>query len=155
MIIIREIKPEDYQATGDMIKSSIKESFRALYSEKLITEFCSKYDAEKFAQKADDTQLVVAEDEKEQKIAGVIGIKENQLRTFFVSPEQQGKGIGRLLFNELEKIARERGIKKLILEGSPLGEPIYEHFGFKKIGTIAKERAGEKYTDAVMEKSLI
>ena len=44
--------------------------------------------------------------------------------------------------------------KKLVLEGSPLGEPAYEKFGFKRTGTIEKERIGIKYSDTHMEKKL-
>jgi len=137
-----------------MITSSIKESFNTLYSEKLITEFCDKYTVDKLEKRIKDMELFVAEDSGEQTILGIIGIKENQLRTFFVHPEHQGSGIGRLLFNKLEEFAKEHGLQKIILEGSPLGEPIYKHFGFKKTATIEKERGGEKYTDALMEKEL-
>ena len=44
---------------------------------------------------------------------------------------------------------------KLMLEGSPLGEPIYRHLGFNKLKTRQKERVGVKYTDAVMVKKLV
>lgn len=154
MINIRKIEPKDYQQTSEMIISSIKESFKTLYSEKLIAEFCDKYSVDKIEKRIMDMQLFVAEEDEKQTILGIIGIKENQLRTFFVHPEHQGSGIGRLLFNKLEEFAREHGLQKIILEGSPLGEPIYKHFGFEKTGTIDKERGGEKYTDALMEKEL-
>ncbi len=85
---------------------------------------------------------------------GIIGRKENQLRSFFVLPEWQGKGVGRKLFDAFEKAVRNDGFHKIILESSPLGQPIYEHFGFEKIGSRVKERIGIKYTDAIMGKEL-
>ena len=94
-------------------------------------------------------------DEMSRRILGIIGLKENQLRTFFVDPECQGRGIGRLLYEELEATARERGLPELWLEGSSTGEPVYKSFGFTVERYIEKKRAGESYTDALMRKQLL
>jgi GNAT superfamily N-acetyltransferase len=152
MINVRKIKPKDYKQTGEMVKATIAVSFKDLYPEILIKEFCKKYDYDNFKVKADDIDMFIAAEN--DNIVGVIGIKENQLRTFYVHPEQQGKGIGSKLYKKFEETTIERGIKKIVLEGSPLGQPIYEHFGFIKIKSIEKERVGQKYVDAVMEKHL-
>lgn len=154
MIKIREIQEKDYQKTSEMIKLTIRDSLKNLYPKKLIDELCKKYNLENFREKAKTIQFFVAKDESDSRIVGIIGIKDNQLRTFYVNPKHQGKGIGQLLYNKFEAVAKERGLKKVTLEGSPLGEPIYKHFGFKKIKTIFKERKGMKYTDAFMEKLL-
>jgi len=135
-----------------MIKTTITVSFKKLYPELLIKEFCKKYDYDNFKTKANDVEMYIATEN--DNVVGVIGIKDKQLRTFYVHPSQQGKGIGSKLYKKFEEIAIERGIKKIVLEGSPLGQPIYEHFGFIKIKSIEKERVGQKYIDAVMEKQL-
>ena len=152
MIIVRKIKPKDYKQTEEMIKTTITVSFKELYPRALIKEFCKKYTHNNFIIKADNIEMFVATENN--NIIGVIGIKENQLRTFYVHPNQQGKGIGSKLYKKFEETAIERGIKKIMLEGSPLGQPIYEHFGFIKVKSIKKERVGQKYIDAVMEKQL-
>ena len=154
MIKIRKITPNDYKQAGDMIKRTIRASFKSLYPEKLIQAFCDKHDIDKFRQVAKTVEFFVAEDQKTQKIVGIIGIKDDRLRRYFVDPNYQGKGVGRLLFDHLEVVAKKRGLQKITLEGSPLAQPIYKHFGFKIIKSITKERAGVKYTDAVMEKTL-
>ena len=152
MTNVRKIKPGDYKETGDMIKTTIAVSFRKLYPEILLKEFCNKYDLDKFSKKAADIEMFVATEKDE--IIGVIGLKDNQLRTFYVHPNQQGKGVGSKLYKKFEELAVKRSIKKITLEGSPLGQPIYEHFGFVKVKTIKKKRVGQKYIDAVMEKHL-
>jgi GNAT superfamily N-acetyltransferase len=149
---IRKIAAVDYLQAIDVIKRSNIHSLGKIYPKKLIDEFCKKYDLEKFKKRAQEIQYFVAEDVDTHRILGIIGLKDNELRTFFVDPKHQGKGIGRKLYNRLEKEAREEGIKELILEGSPLGEPIYKHLGFKKMRTIYKERINIKYTDAYMKK---
>jgi GNAT superfamily N-acetyltransferase len=145
--------PKDYNNAINIIKRSITISQGKIYPRELTENFCIKYDFDNFVNKAKDIEYFVAKDEN--TVTGIIGLKNNELRTFFVDPDFQGKGIGRQLYNYLENKAKERGIQKLILEGSPLGEPIYLKFGFIKLKTIDKEKAGVKYTDAYMEKELI
>jgi len=52
----------------------------------------------------------------------------------------------------LEETALARGVTNLFVISSPIGELIYEHFGFQKIKLVEKERAGQKYVDTLMEK---
>ena len=152
MIVIRKIEPADYQKTGDMIKTTIKISFKKIQTESLINDFCRKYDLDNFTIRAQNIEMFIATEN--DNIVGVIGIKENQLRTFYVHPDYQGKGVGSKLYKKFEEVARERGIKKVIVESSPLGLPIYEHFGFVKYGILNKERAGQKYVVVLLEKQL-
>jgi len=151
-ILVREITPKDYLQTIDVIKKSNTESLGRIYPKKLIDEFCKKYDPENFEKKVKEVLYFVAEDITNHKILGVIGLKHQELRTYFVHPDHQGKGVGRKLFERFMEEVKKKGIKEVILEGSPLGEPIYKHFGFKKIKTINKERIGIKYSDAYMKK---
>ena len=153
-ITIRDINPEDFQQAIRVIQRANRESLGKIYPAALVEEFCKKYTLESFTHKAKETDFFVAEDLDVKKLLGIIGLKENVLRTFFVDPAFQGHGIGRKLYERLEDEARQRGIKKLVLEGSPLGEPAYEKFGFKRTGTIEKERIGIKYSDTHMEKKL-
>lgn len=150
--IIKKLEPEYYKKTSEMVKAAIKISYKDLFPEILIKEFCKKYDFDNFKVKADDIEMYIATEDSD--VIGVIGLKGNQLRTFYVDPNYQGKGVGSKLYRKLEEIMKKRGIKKIVLEGSPLGQPIYEHFGFKKIKSVKKERVGQKYVDAVMEKEL-
>lgn len=151
---IRTIKEADYPQTIEVIKRSNRQSLGSIYPKELIDIFCSKYDLELFKEKAKEIEYFVAEDIDSGRILGVIGLKRNELRTFFVDPDYQGKGVGSKLYKKLEETAKARGIRVLILEGSPLGEPVYTHFGFSKEKIISKEKAGIKYTDAYMVKKL-
>jgi len=157
MIEVRRIKEADYKEVGDMIKLVIQTSFKSVYPQALRDAFCEKYDLDKFKLKVKGIQYFVAVQSAEngkEKIVGIIGKKENQLRTFFVHPNFQGQSIGSKLYARLEKEMKMDGIEKIVLEGSPLGEPVYKHFGFSKIKEITKERDGIPFVDAVMEKEL-
>jgi GNAT superfamily N-acetyltransferase len=154
-ILVRNITPKDYAQAIEVIKRSNRESLGKIYLPKLIDAFCQKYDLENFQVKAQEIQYFVAENSENSQIVGIIGLKHNELRTFFVDPQFQGKGIGRKLYDRLEAEAKKLNLSELILEGSPLGEPIYIHLGFNKVKTIYKERVGIKYSDSYMKKSLV
>jgi len=154
MIEIRTTQQSDYEKAGRMVQETLRLSFKDLYSQELIEAFCKKYELENFIKKAEQIDYFVAEDSINKEIVGIIGLKDNEVRTFFVHPHYQGQSIGTKLYNRLEHEAKRRGIAKLILEGSPLGRPVYEHFGFTKIKTITKEREGIEFEDSVMEKEL-
>ncbi len=155
-INITPITPDDYQSAIKVIQRSISISQGTIYPTILTDELCKKYDYDNFLEKIKEIEYFVAKIDGEKEVVGIIGltINDNRLRSFFVDPDMQGKGIGRLLYEYLEQVARKRGLTKLVLEGSPLGEPIYEKFGFKQIRTLYKEKAGIPYTDAYMEKIL-
>ncbi|MBU9340945.1 GNAT family N-acetyltransferase [Burkholderia multivorans] len=79
---------------------------------------------------------VVAEDE-----TGVVGTalgwpfgaSHASLGMVIVSPERQGRGIGREL---LARIVDGFGARTVFLHATPAGEPLYAKFGFQPIGTI-------------------
>lgn len=154
-IIVRKASFSDFSGTIDVIKKSHRISFAHLYPKELIEDFCQKYTSEQMKERAKNTTFFVAEDTETKRILGVIALTSNQLRTFFVDPDFQGKGIGKLLYQRLEQEAKKQHFTKLFLEGSPVGEPIYTRFGFKKIKTLQKKRHGFSYTDAYMEKELL
>ena len=152
MVRIRKIQPSDYVKAGNLIKKTIKHAWSDLRPKGLLDEFCKKYTLSKFKERAKEIEMFVAVED--DKILGIIGMKNNELRTYFVDPKYQGKGVGRKLFDFLEKKMKEKGYKEIVLEGSPTGELVYKSFGFKKIKTLHKERKGFKFTDALMKKKL-
>lgn len=148
------MSPEWYSQAIQMIQKTVRISQKRIYSPELIEKCCHNYDFEKFGVKAQKIEFFISLDTAAKKVVGIIGLKDNELKTFFVDPDYQGKGIGRLLYNKLEQVVRERKIKKLILYGSPLGEPVYLKFGFHKIKTVIDNLEGIEFEDAYMEKEL-
>jgi citrate lyase synthetase len=154
-IKIKKLTSDLFLPTIEMIQRTIRTSQSSIYPPELIIKFCSKYDLDKFEVKAKEIEYFVAVDEKMKKVIGIIGLKDNELRTFFVDPNYQGQGVGKSLYNHLENVARDNGVTKLFLYGGPLGEPAYLKFGFKKIKTVDKEFEGIHFIDAYFEKELV
>lgn len=53
-----------------------------------------------------------------------------------VSPDYQGKGIGKLLMQHLVSHAEEKGCELMTLQASEAGLPIYVKMGFQKLGNV-------------------
>ena len=62
-----------------------------------------------------------------------------RLRAMAVIPEYQGKGIGRLLVHEAERVAREEGFPRIILHARIVVAGFYEKLGYIRQGEIFTE----------------
>lgn len=74
-----------------------------------------------------------------------------QLRQMAVLSGLQGKGIGRVLMQFAENIARDRGFKKMIMHARKTAMGFYEKIGYVKVGAEFTEVTIPHY---VMEKEL-
>jgi len=154
-IQIQRLKPNRYEEAIEVIRRSIRISQKGSYSPEIIEYACNKYKLEKFIKKAQEREYFVAVDTEKDKIVGIIGLKDNEVRTFFVDPDQQKKGIGKMLYFHIEEIAKTRNIQKMIVTSSPIGEKAYTKYGFKKVGTKENEYEGIKFIESYMEKELL
>jgi ribosomal protein S18 acetylase RimI-like enzyme len=80
-----------------------------------------------------DHAMVVDSDNK--KIVGVARMQTNsptqgQVRCVAVSPEVQGRGIGKLLMSYLENIAQEKGFQEIVLDARENAVKFYLSIGY-------------------------
>lgn len=92
--------------------------------------------------------VLVAVDQ--DSIVGTASLDDRVVRTVFVDPRYQGRGIGRALMAEIERAAVEKGITVLAVPSSVTAEPFYAKLGFT---TVRDSYHGEKRT-IVMERKL-
>ncbi|MDF2831732.1 GNAT family N-acetyltransferase [Chryseobacterium indoltheticum] len=59
-----------------------------------------------------------------------------RLDNLFVSPENIGKGYGKLLMNDFILKIKKSEAQRIILDADPNAQKFYENFGFVKIGEI-------------------
>ena len=146
---IREFRKGDEGACAEVIRKAL-EADKTLSKEEL--EWLVKHEAEgTYLKKAGclDSVIVFEEDER---IVGVIGLKKNQLKSLYILPEHQNKGIGTKLAKAIEQKARQKGIKKIWMEANPDAIKFYERFGYKKVrNDIIK---GTTLEIAIMEKQI-
>lgn len=76
-----------------------------------------------------------------EQIVGYCGMycsfEEGEITNVAVSPEAQNRGIGKALISGLLRLAKEKGISRIVLEVRVSNIPairLYEGFGFQKVG---------------------
>ncbi|HFC05563.1 MAG TPA: GNAT family N-acetyltransferase [Rhizobiales bacterium] len=57
-----------------------------------------------------------------------------EVRAFFIDPDWQGKGIGRLLWGKLLELATAKSLTELHLDSDPFAVPFYQAMGLKIAG---------------------
>lgn len=73
-------------------------------------------------------------------IAGVVAMKGGtHLFHFFVAEQYQGRGLARLLWEHIKRpVLVAATARSITVNSSIFAMPIYEHFGFRKIGETVK-----------------
>lgn len=79
--------------------------------------------------------------EMQGEIVGCIALEvlergTGEVRTFFIAPEHQGRGIGKRLLMALVTIAHTQGITQLQAHADPVSVKHYERFGFRIEGQV-------------------
>lgn len=126
---LRETNAKDY--TPDII-ARVELSFSPAAVERLI----------------DQREVFVAE--MDNRVVGTASLDGQALRTMFVLPDVQGRGIGRLLVQRIERVARERQLGILTVPATVTAEAFYARLGFT---AVREAYHGEERT-IVMERVL-
>ncbi|MDR6660305.1 N-acetylglutamate synthase-like GNAT family acetyltransferase [Tardiphaga robiniae] len=126
---LRETNAKDY--TPDII-ARVELSFSSAAVERLI----------------DQRDVFVAE--MDNRVVGTASLDGHALRTMFVLPDVQGRGIGRLLVQRIERVARERQLAILTVPATVTAEAFYARLGFT---AVREAYHGEERT-IVMERVL-
>jgi putative acetyltransferase len=86
---------------------------------------------EQFLRNPDGEVRLVAETDGEIVGMGAIVPARGELRACYVAPAAAREGVGSALVRELERIAREHGLRRLKLDASVTAEPFYKALGYK------------------------
>lgn len=134
------------------------EPYRKLYTPQAFADTVRTAEVFKERIVAPDVHVLIAEREKEivgTVCAKVVGTEELYFFSMAVRPEGAGKGVGHLLLEKIEGIARKKECTALSLETCPFlvkAISLYERFGFVKTGM---ERDYSGNTVLEMKKYLI
>jgi len=98
---------------------------------------------------------VVAEEEGQIVGYAVLNLDTGELNAAFVEPRHQGRGIALQLLQQLESMARERGLARMFLSASLNAVPFYERAGFVSLREeLYAHRCGVDLASVFMEKLL-
>ena len=136
---IRRFQTNDAKEVSALIIKTLRISNTKDYPAELMEELVKYQQPENIIERAGWTHFYVAVDGSSIIGCGAIGPywgkeDESSLFTIFVLPEYQGKGIGRMLINELLKFVNDNGIQgtHIFVElcAMPDKIPFYQKFGF-------------------------
>ena len=148
MILLRSATADDADAVSLVILRALRETNARDYSERVIARIASNFSPPAVRRLIAGRAVFVALDQ--DRIVGTAGLDGCTVRTVFVVPDLQGRGIGRLLMARVVEAARGKGLAALLVPSSVTAESFYARLGFK---AVRESRHGEERT-VVMELGL-
>ena len=149
---IRKFRNQDAKQVCNVLRRSQKEVLSKYYKKVIIDTFCKRITQKRMIQRAKEQEIFVAVEGK--RVLGINGLIGNEIRRFHVLPNYHGKGVGKLLMQNVERIARERGIRKLIVKSSINAEGFYKKMGFKRVRKIMEAVENVRFPAILMQKRL-
>jgi putative acetyltransferase len=130
-LTIRPATAADVPALSDLIRRTVRLSNAGDYTAPVVALISANYAPDKVAQLLVERDVFVCLDGR--RIVGTIGLGGDKLRSLFVEPGLQGKGVGARLVAHLEAHARQAGVAELQLSSSITARGFYERLGYRLI----------------------
>jgi len=146
-VIVRKMEETDLEAVSAICIASFTRSVADSLSEQGIATFTNIAASDAFLERMNgDNMMLVAE--RNGEVQGVIELKEGRhVAMLFICPDQQRKGIGKILLAAALKHARTETVT---VRASLFSVPAYNKYGFKCSGDIG-EFAGLVYQPMEIE----
>ncbi|WP_263146737.1 GNAT family N-acetyltransferase [Pseudomonas sp. RIT-PI-AD] len=130
---IRLARRSDAAAVSGVILAALRESNARDYSAEVIARVETSFGPAAVERLIEQRQVYVAL--LEGRILGTASLDGAVVRSVFVAPEAQGRGIGRALMAEVERAARAAGVRSLAVPASITAESFYAGLGFETVET--------------------
>lgn len=132
---IRRFEEKDAKKVSELIVETLRKTNIKDYSADLIENYVNNFQPENVLKRASWTHFYVAEEKGNIIGCGVIApywdkIDESSLFTIFISPESQGKGIGRKIIETLEKDEYFLRAKRIEVPASITAVEFYKKMGY-------------------------
>ena len=130
-LTIRPATPADVAALSELIRRTVRRSNAGDYAAPVVELIAANHAPDKVAQRLVERDVFVCLEG--HRIVGTIGLESDRLRSLFVEPGLQGKGVGARLVAHLEAHARQAGVAELHLSSSITARGFYERLGYRMI----------------------
>lgn len=130
---IRRYQPSDAAAVSHVVRTTLLVTNAKDYPEERIKALHDYFTPEKIQQLAEERYCLVAE--LDGQVVATGATEGGELKTVFVLPEFQSKGVGRQLMCALEVQAYESGLRSLRVPPSRTSVMFYEKMGYKNDGS--------------------
>ncbi|MDH0292419.1 GNAT family N-acetyltransferase [Pseudomonas sp. GD04087] len=147
-LTIREARSDDAKAISQVIVATVRESNGQDYPASIIESVAANFAPERVIELLEKRLVFVAL--LSDKIVGTGALDGNAVRSLFIAPLQQRKGIGQALMSRIEKTALQRSVEALLVPASLTAEGFYSRLGYR---VIREQLQGEERT-LIMTKPL-
>ena len=126
---LRPFLPADLEAIVEIYQASVLELAEEDYSEAQREAWAEIAEDEGFAKRLAEGLTLIAT--IEGSAVGFASLKNNEHVDFlYVHPAVAGQGVGAMLYDAVEKLARARGATYLTVDASDTARPFFEQRGF-------------------------
>ncbi len=134
-MLVRRFAETDAKEVSDLIINTIRISNTKDYPVEMMEELTRRMQPEDVLKRASWTHFYVVEENSAIVGCGAIGpywdkTDESSLFTIFVLPEHQGRGIGKLIIETLEKDEYALRAKRIEIPASITGLEFYRRMGY-------------------------
>jgi GNAT superfamily N-acetyltransferase len=147
--LIRPAQHDDATGISRVIISALRETNAKDYSAEVIAGLEKNFTPTTVSDLLARRLVFVAVND--DVVLGTASLDGRVVRTVFIDPAWQGRGIGRALMAEVERAAIERGVAMLAVPSSVTAEPFYAKLGFSP---VRDSYHGEERT-IIMERPLL
>jgi GNAT superfamily N-acetyltransferase len=131
---IRRFRKEDAGMVSRLIRKTLFVSNAKDYPRKIIDYIVKNHSPSELIEGSKKNDVFVAV--QGNCILGTATIGDDWIGMVFVTPSDQGRGIGRKLIERIEKAARKWGVKSLVVRSSITAWRFYEKLGYKRKKTM-------------------
>ncbi|MFZ4964054.1 GNAT family N-acetyltransferase [Pseudomonas sp. Mn2068] len=145
---IRLARDEDAEAISQVIIQALRQSNAADYPAQVIARVELNFGPQDVRSLLGMRTVLVAQ--AGERIVGTASLDGEVVRTVFVAPDLQGRGVGQALMDEVVRYAVEAGVSLLKVPSTVTAEGFYARLGFQAVGDTWH---GEEHT-IIMERRL-
>lgn len=166
MILIEQITPDNWREYKEIRLKSLQgdpQAFGSTYEAEL------QFSEEKWKERSTNKNTITLVAKEGKELVGIVGAHwENYEKTkhiahiwgMFVDKDYRGQGIGKMLMEEIERRAKQRGqTKKIKLEvvvKQEVALEMYKKLGYRLVGKQEKQlRSGDVYMDSYLMEKLL
>lgn len=128
---IRPGREDDAIDISAVILRALRETNAKDYSDDIIERIGRSFSPDAVRELIGRRSVLVAT--VDSRVVGTASLDGSVVRTVFVAPDVQARGIGKMLMAEIERTARARNIPSLTVPSSVTAETFYARLGFNAV----------------------
>ena len=142
--MIRLIEERDLQRVSALIQNTLLVSNLADYDLEIIGNLLNAFSPDQIRLLTGKRRIYILEEDG--VLQGTIGLQDDKIVNFFVSPDRQGCGIGGQLLDFVENQARSEGRRRLTVDSSLTAVSFYRAKGYRRTGEQNNQTFGRTVT---------